>query len=106
LLLSFSGVNNFETKGLNCAASGGIAAVIYNNVTDNNAWALPATTKVKIPVFQLSLVHGNSLKVKSLNTDMTISTKKGYSFLSGTSMASPHVTGVISRLWRTVSLHF
>ena len=40
----------------------------------------------------------------ALGTALTIEEKMGYGYLSGTSMAVPHVTGVIAKVWRMVSL--
>jgi serine protease len=64
---------------------------------------LSNSTNTTIPALQISYINGEKLISKALGTTLTIEEKMGYGYLSGTSMAAPHVTGVIAKIWRIVS---
>ena len=64
---------------------------------------LAQKTQAKIPTFQLPRDDGIVLQANSISSTVTISNRKGYSFLSGTSMSCPHVTGILAKIWRPVS---
>ena len=99
-----SGNVTFETKTLNCQRSGGIAAIIYNNEPGTIEGKLSNSNETKIPALQISSFNGDMLTSDALGTALTIEEKMGYGYLSGTSMAVPHVTGVIAKVWRMVRL--
>lgn len=99
-----SGNVTFETKTLNCERSGGIAAIIYNNEPGTIEGKLSNSNQTKIPALQISSFNGDMLTSDALGTALTIEEKMGYGYLSGTSMAVPHVTGVIAKVWRMVRL--
>lgn len=97
------GGNNFESKVLNCQAGNGIGAVIYNNIDGKINGGVSSKTQTRIPSFQITQKNGLLLKSTGLNAMIDIGTRKGYAFLSGTSMASPHIAGVAALIWRAVS---
>ena len=97
-----SGNVTFETKALNCQRSGGIAAIIYNNEPGKIGGKLSSSTNTSIPVLQISAFHGEKLRNEAFGKMLTIEEKMGYGYSSGTSMAVPHVTGVIAKVWRMV----
>jgi PA domain len=94
---------NFETKALNCQNGGGTAAIIYNNVPGEIGGGVAVGTQTKIPVIELNQGDGNQMKTAANGQLLTIELKMGYGYLSGTSMAVPHVVGVASKVWRAVS---
>jgi serine protease len=87
---------------LNCQASGGKAAIIYNNVGADIIFGgtLSTPTRVTIPV--LSTSQGDGLRVASRHVGGTgiLLFEDGYASFDGTSMATPHVTGAAAAMWR------
>ncbi len=92
------GVISFADKANNCAAGGGIAAVIYNN----EPGALSGTfgeTPVAIPGVGVSDTDGAAMLGK-LGQSTTVTIGAGnYAYFDGTSMATPHVSGVAALVW-------
>jgi serine protease len=89
----------FEDKAASCQESGGIAAIIYNNVLGPLEGTLSLSSPVTIPVLGMSLNDGKALWSSSGQL-ASISTINGYAVLDGTSMASPAAAGVAGRIWR------
>ena len=96
---------SYEAKGLACQASKGIAAIIYNDGVGFFSGSLSTLTSVTIPLFVTSDSSGAVL-VNAHNAGKGVfvdSVGKPYDFDTGTSMATPHVSGTIFLLWNKFS---
>jgi serine protease len=91
-----------DIKTLNCQLGGGVAAIIYNNIAGTMEEELSTTSAATIPSLYVMFEEGSQLTSLGLDKALTIEQQKGYGYLSGTSMAAPFVTGVISKVWRSV----
>lgn len=91
------GVISFHDKVLNCETSGGVGAIIINNESgmlygtlgDANATSIPA---VGAAFEDRAAIVGASSAALSIGTS-------DYGFMSGTSMATPAVSGIAARVW-------
>ena len=92
------GTIDFATKVSNCKASGGVGAVIYNNVAGEFGGTM-GTTVTTIPSVTASDTEGAALKLQ-LGQNATVAvTATNYAFFDGTSMATPHVSAVAALVW-------
>lgn len=88
----------FSDKVLNCQNSGGVGAVIYNNVPGSFGGTLGGVATT-IPSATASDTDGAAMKTK-LGQSATLSlTASNYAFFDGTSMATPHVSAVAALVW-------
>ena len=90
----------FAQKVLNCQNSGGVGAVIYNN-TDGEVNGTLGTTVTTIPSIGTLQSIGQAL-LKRLGQTANVSvfrTGDAYANNSGTSMSTPHVSGVAALVW-------
>ncbi|MCY7295011.1 S8 family serine peptidase [Alteromonas sp. a30] len=90
---------SFLDKVANCEASGGLGALIINNEPGLLFGTLgdASTNTTTIPAVGAALEDRAALLAAS---NVTVSVENGdYSFLSGTSMATPTTTGVAALVW-------
>jgi subtilisin family serine protease len=92
------GTVDFATKVSNCQSSGGVGAVVYNNVAGSFGGTL-GTTVTSIPSVTATDVEGAALKGQ-LGQSATVAVKAAnYAYYDGTSMATPHVSAVAALVW-------
>ena len=91
------GAISFFDKVQNCENSGGIGAVIINNVAGVLAGTLGETNTTTIPTVGAALEDRSAI-VAAVNASVSI-TSSDYSFLNGTSMATPAAAGAAALIW-------
>lgn len=95
---------NFLDKVNNATAGGASGVVIYNNVPGGFSGTLGDGNSSTIPAVGISQEDGQFLKANQLGSTTFVSTLSetdvnAYAFLDGTSMATPHVSGVAALVW-------
>jgi subtilisin family serine protease len=92
------GVIDFATKVMNCQNSGGVGAVVYNNVAGGFSGTM-GTTVSTIPSVTASDAEGAALKTQLGQSATVAVTPTSYAYFDGTSMATPHVSAVAALVW-------
>ncbi len=92
------GTVDFAVKVSNCQNSGGVGAVVYNNVAGAFGGTL-GTTVTNIPSVTATDLDGAAMKAQ-LGQSATVGIKtSNYAYYDGTSMATPHVSAVAALVW-------
>ena len=92
------GTVDFATKVMNCQNSGGVGAVIYNNVAGSFGGTM-GTTVASIASVTASQADGTTMQGQ-LGQSATVTVRSSsYGFKDGTSMATPHVAAVAALVW-------
>lgn len=92
------GTVDFAVKVTNCQNSGGVGAIVYNNVAGAFGGTL-GTTITNIPSVTASDTDGAAMKAQ-LGQSATVGIKTtNYAYYDGTSMATPHVSAVAALVW-------
>ena len=92
------GTYDFAVKVSNCQSSGGVGAVVYNNVAGGFGGTL-GTTVTSIPAVTASDTEGAAMKQQLGQTANVAVSAWNYAFFDGTSMATPHVSAVAALVW-------
>jgi serine protease len=100
IVLCERGTYSFAEKVANVNSGGGLGAVIYNNVPGGFAGTLNGTST--IPAISISQEDGQAARGslgQTASLQNTAGTGNGYEYYDGTSMATPHVSGVAALVW-------
>lgn len=93
---------SFHDKVLNCELSGGVGAVIINNVSGMLYGTLSEPNQTTIPAVGASFEDSAAIRA-SATLDISVGSSD-YGFMSGTSMATPAVSGVAALVWSNNTL--
>jgi subtilisin family serine protease len=97
------GTLTFAEKVANAMSAGATAAIIYNNTPGGFSGTLGKSTAPNgrpwIPALSISNTAGLTLKGQTGTEGTVVNQRSDWDHYAGTSMATPHVTGVIALIW-------
>jgi serine protease len=89
---------SFAEKVQECQRRGGLAAVIFNSSDALFTGTVEGST-IKVPAVAVSGLDGATLESEVGSEFNVVVTRGNYDFYDGTSMATPHVSGVAAAVW-------
>ncbi|HEV2911836.1 MAG TPA: S8 family serine peptidase [Pyrinomonadaceae bacterium] len=97
------GTLSFADKVKNAMDAGAVAAIVYNNVAGDFGGTLGTATtadgRAWIPAVTVSDTTGATLVGQAGSNATVMNKATNWDYYSGTSMATPHVTGITAVLW-------
>jgi subtilisin family serine protease len=97
------GTLSFADKVTNAMNAGAAGVIIYNNVSGDFSGTLGAATtadgRAFVPAVSVSMENGTALLAKAGSTVTLSNVVSDWDFFDGTSMATPHVCGVLALIW-------
>jgi len=102
IVLCTRGTVSFATMNTNVRAGGGVGLVVANNVAGSPAFTLGAGVSSPIPAIGITDVDAIGARAaagSAATLDNVVRIGNGYELYSGTSMATPHVSGVAALIW-------
>jgi serine protease len=105
VVLCQRGSITFFAKVDNVLRGGGVAAAVYNNAPGGFSGTLGDGVTSTLPAISLSDTDGNAALAAAGQTGTVVSVRtpgSSYEAWNGTSMATPHVSGVATLIWSYV----